>query len=1335
MKVGDNTYHSNKADVIVTSPTVTKTGTVEGEYITEGVYNPTNRTITWYIEVDNKERILNDLVITDELNDALTFSSARWQKWDASKWSDVTGINWTTVPSSNAYNISEKIRETNTGDEGSIDYVGRLVIIAIVPDDDDDPVVSVKNYSNTASVTWQANGVNGGGSDDASVGVGYNALTKSGKQVVEGEVDDVTKHQITWTIDVDLKGQDASNFVVYDLFVHDKETPDNDLTGAANWPTGHKIGDDGITRNNGQKYVSYEVPTDQNNTNLIVTIKELYKDNKVIATLVKITGLRNNGSNKVVLKSQVVYPDIIAGNDPDQKVYNTAALYNGTTYRAKAEAEVNYNNNILAKELLNRVEVDNDHDSTKTINPNNSTINAAEGFNYEHKEVIFRLNVNAAKVDFNSVETAPSNAFGEVVVTDTLPKGWEFEKFSNGDYYLIYETSGELNTGESYPTTGSLTAGILLASNSTNYPSFRLFDTYDEHKAISFTFTELKNPYVILVKAKLTDDTYTDYLKEKDNSTVVPNTLKLSSGNWELKDSVEQNVSVNSKLLDKKSVSDATEIKSGIIRWKVDYTPFGLEVGDGAPAVPAISTAIVDTLPQGIDLRTDSKGELIWEQDGNPNIEVYKLKLKNNGEHDEDGKLTPEELKKAITYDNDSRKLTFTFPDGTQAYRLIYVTDITDILSSKEIRNSVSLLGANGKGTNTQGVFEVQDLDAGAMMSRSGFLVVKKTDSGSEFLSGAEFTLYNTNENGEKYSARAVRITGIDGLAKFYGLAPGNYILVETKSPTGYVEHPFEYAVTVADDTYKTTVNGLPQIITNNSPFEVVNYATDELVGHLTISKTVIDNQDGGSGLNSFEFTIEFEVGGETGSSYTYIGHGGASGGTINSGGIITLGHNQSITILGLPVGTRYTITETNYQSKGYTTTIGGSDDSINTNEVEGVIEVKHYTYLVAFTNKQTIGDLTIRKTVAGNAGDYSKKFTFQLELIDAADTEYPYTIYNRDSGVETSGHISSSGEFELAHGEYVTIKDLPAGATYTVTESDYSADGYYTVRTGDVGVIEADKTKSAVFTNIRNVFYPGNLTITKTVTGPGADTKKAFDFVVTFNGATGSYNYTGVGVAAGTIKSGDTISLAHGQSITITGLPEGSTYQVKEVEASAEGYTVTAVGAEGRILPNADAVAAFTNEHTISKIDVTGKKIWVGGPAKKPTIQLQLYRNGVKFGAAVSLKNGTGSYTWTDLDQTDANGKAYKYTVDEVAVPENYKKSVSANGLSVTNTYVDPDSKEDTGSQIPVEPDDGSKDDLPHTGEGRSTSVLGLALIVAGLVLGLFAWQKQRPRKRYNGR
>ena len=105
----------------------------------------------------------------------------------------------------------------------------------------------------------------------------------------------------------------------------------------------------------------------------------------------------------------------------------------------------------------------------------------------------------------------------------------------------------------------------------------------------------------------------------------------------------------------------------------------------------------------------------------------------------------------------------------------------------------------------------------------------------------------------------------------------------------------------------------------------------------------------------------------------------------------------------------------------------------------------------------------------------------------------------------------------------------LPKGATYTVTEADYSGDGYTPTSTGAAGSIVADATQTASFTNTRTV---GNLTISKTVAGNAGDTSKKFDFRLTLNGAADiPYAYTGDGVPDGTIKSGDNVSLAHARS------------------------------------------------------------------------------------------------------------------------------------------------------------------------------------------------------------
>lgn len=98
-----------------------------------------------------------------------------------------------------------------------------------------------------------------------------------------------------------------------------------------------------------------------------------------------------------------------------------------------------------------------------------------------------------------------------------------------------------------------------------------------------------------------------------------------------------------------------------------------------------------------------------------------------------------------------------------------------------------------------------------------------------------------------------------------------------------------------------------------------------------------------------------------------------------------------------------------------------------------------------------------------------------------------------------------------------------------------------------------------------------------------------------------------------------------------------------------------------------------ITNTYVIPKKNVTGTKQWVGGSSTKPTIQLQLYRNGMAFGELVTLENEITEYTWYDLGETDINGNVCNYTIDEVDVPTDYEKTISENGLTVTNTYVVP--------------------------------------------------------------
>lgn len=111
---------------------------------------------------------------------------------------------------------------------------------------------------------------------------------------------------------------------------------------------------------------------------------------------------------------------------------------------------------------------------------------------------------------------------------------------------------------------------------------------------------------------------------------------------------------------------------------------------------------------------------------------------------------------------------------------------------------------------------------------------------------------------------------------------------------------------------------------------------------------------------------------------------------------------------------------------------------------------------------------------------------------------------------------------------------------------------------------------------------YTGSLIIKKTVTGDLGDKTKDFAFTVVVGGQ-GDYPYTGS--KSGTIRSGDTVLLRHGESITITGLPSGTAYSV--TESGNSGYRTYVSGDTGLIPANAAATAAFTNSR--SKVPPTG--------------------------------------------------------------------------------------------------------------------------------------------------
>ena len=140
--------------------------------------------------------------------------------------------------------------------------------------------------------------------------------------------------------------------------------------------------------------------------------------------------------------------------------------------------------------------------------------------------------------------------------------------------------------------------------------------------------------------------------------------------------------------------------------------------------------------------------------------------------------------------------------------------------------------------------------------------------------------------------------------------------------------------------------------------------------------------------------------------------------------------------------------------------------------------------------------------------------------------------------------------------------------------------------------------------------YSTGQLTVTKKVTGNLGDTQKKFNFKVTLNGPdgkaiNGTYHYTLPGSAEqheipftnGTATV--TGELANSQSIVITDLPAGVTYDVSELNGNTaiaedgtgtvDGYTLKSVvksDPKKTIAANDQDTVTFTNDKTTTSID-----------------------------------------------------------------------------------------------------------------------------------------------------
>ena len=243
--------------------------------------------------------------------------------------------------------------------------------------------------------------------------------------------------------------------------------------------------------------------------------------------------------------------------------------------------------------------------------------------------------------------------------------------------------------------------------------------------------------------------------------------------------------------------------------------------------------------------------------------------------------------------------------------------------------------------------------------------------------------------------------------------------------------------------------------------------------GKLTIEKTVVgDGLTEADYTKNFEFTVTFKDEDGENLEGEYYFYGNDKSGRIKSGDKIVLHHDESISILGLPVGTQYTVTETRDdkfsvtipETKEYTGVIGeGNPDPDKGN-------------IAAFINSES--KLVIEKEVVGDGleeADYTKNFEFTIEIKDAGGKVLSgaYNIVKTTKNETTKDSVTADGGIitvHLHHKQSVTIFGLPTNVKYRIVEvkaDDWKAQDPVEV---DFGKGIVDKETKAVTLTVKFV-------------------------------------------------------------------------------------------------------------------------------------------------------------------------------------------------------------------------------------------------------------------------
>ena len=589
--------------------------------------------------------------------------------------------------------------------------------------------------------------------------------------------------------------------------------------------------------------------------------------------------------------------------------------------------------------------------------------------------------------------------------------------------------------------------------------------------------------------------------------------------------------------------------------------------------------------------------------------------------------------------------------DGEDIY--YYVTEFSLYGYTISYQNNGVLAGVGGNP-----IVVINKADEEVKTASFSINKVDASTSTPQPLEGASFALYRAVKNDQNQFIRvglpiATAISNASGTGvAFSGLIPGEYLLYETSAPTGYVTPSEPWRITVNNDCV-VDAHGLQA--NSDGAYIIEN---GKYPGILSITKKV----EGYEMEEGMHYYIKVTLTDAANKPLT----GSFNGIRLENGSAIyELVKDATITFTGLPLGTKYTVEEVNFDG----TALNGEEEytsSLSTN-AKGTIDKEAGTVAVNVTVTniyeipETSAVISVQKIVDGTGYNQDEAFEFTLSAAEEG-TPMPTETGNKVS--IKAGETGSFGSITYTDTGvyYYTVKETKGstvGMSYDETEylvtvvvsmndeRKLTASVYYNIVMTDIPEVESD-VRALVVTNTYRVT---SVSGTKTWRVPeGTDLPESITVILKRNDEPGARKK---------------VTAADDWSYEFTELP---TYS----EDGLTAYTYTV---------DEESVAGYNKEvdgydliNTKSeKIEITGTKTWRApeGTELPESITVILKRNDEPVARKKVTAADDWSYEFTELPAYSEDGRiAYTYTVDEEPV-EGYITTVSGTDLINTITSV----------------------------------------------------------------